>query len=44
MSGKYSQKLLYHDKQSATYALKTSSRRVIPKTNNSETITNEHDK
>ena len=66
---KYSQKLLDHPKQSATDALKTTSKRVIQKTaeatgdlisseiadritkvsktlpqNNSETITNEHDK
>ena len=32
MSGKYSQKLLYHAKQSATDALKTTSRKVIQKT------------
>ena len=69
LSGKYSQKLLDHDKQSAVDALKTSSKRIIQKTaeaagdltgnkianiitkvsrnslqNNSETITNEHDR
>ena len=32
VSGKYSQKLLDHGKQSATDALKTSSKRVIQKT------------
>ena len=32
MSGKYSQKLLDHDKQSATDALKPASKRVIQKT------------
>ena len=32
VSGKYSQKLLDHAKQSATDALKTSSKRVIQKT------------
>ena len=56
MNGKYSQKLLHHAKIFATYALKTTSKRVIQKAakatgdlknlpqNNSETITNEHDK
>ena len=69
MRDKYSQKLLNHAKQSATDALKTSSKRVIQKTaettgdligteiankiakisktsqqNNSETVTNEHEK
>ena len=32
LSGKYSQKLLNHAKQSATSALKTNSKRVIQKT------------
>ena len=32
LSGKYSQKLLYHAKQSATIAVKTSSKRDIQKT------------
>ena len=69
MSSKYSQKLIDHAKQSATDALKATSKRVIRKTakaagdlignkiadrstnvsktlpqNNSEIITNEHDK
>ena len=69
LNGKYSQKLLDHAKQSATDALKTTSKRAIEKTaeatghlvgnktadrimkvsktssqNNSEFITNEHDK
>ena len=77
MSGKYSKKLLYHAKQSATDTFKTASRRAIQKTaeangdltlnkianalaksydskitgdsksshrNNSETVTNEHNK
>ena len=69
LSGKYIQNLLDHAKQSATDALKTTSKRVIQKTaevtgylignkivenitsvstnlqqNNSETVTNEHDK
>ena len=69
LSGKYSQTLLDHLKQSATDAFKTSSKRVFQKTaeatgdltgikiankimevsknsqqNNSETVTNEHDK
>ena len=65
-NGKYSQKLLDHTKQSATDALKTTSKRVIQKAtgdmisnknankimripknsqqNNSEKVTNEHDK
>ena len=32
LSSKYSQKILDHDKQSAIYSLKTSSKRVISKT------------
>ena len=32
VSGKFSQKLLYHAKKSATDALKTTSKRVIQKT------------
>ena len=32
MSGKYSHKLIHHAKQSATDALKTTSKRVIQKT------------
>ena len=69
LSGKYTQKLLHHAKQSATDVLKTISKKVIQNTteatgdliynknanritkfsrsspqNNSETITNEHDK
>ena len=65
LSGKYSPKFLDHAKQYAIDALKTSSKRAIPKTaeatgnkitneitkvsrslpqNNSETITNKHDK
>ena len=38
LSGKYSQKLLDHDKQSATDAFKTASKRAIQKTTEATSV------